>query len=142
MLHNITKAHCLCRPSAARLDLILVRDGESLVAPNRLSFQFFFIEPRITFRSILHLDTSTGPVRARRQLGTRDVRSKQKKEAWHRSCLIKSARSIGEREPRHNDTSLAVLDEETINSRLIKPTINAQQTSSRMGTYSVYSKRH
>lgn len=109
--HNNIQAHCLCRPSALRLNLIIIMNGESYVALNRLSTPFPYLW-RITPRSILHLDTLTHPVRARRQLGTGDVRSKQKEAAWHRLRLIKSASREEQRRDRAeiNDTSLAALD--------------------------------
>jgi len=35
MEHNTVMSLCLCRPSAVRLNLILMRDGESYIALNK-----------------------------------------------------------------------------------------------------------
>lgn len=112
MERNTTKAHCLCRPSAVRLNLILMRDGESYIALNRLPSPVsvfnrgsrpgqtcIWIHRRIQSERADSSALGMSDQNRRRQLGTGCVWLSQHSE-----------RSTGERELRHNDTSLAALD--------------------------------
>lgn len=68
-----------------------MRDGKSYIAPSHLSFRFLYLTEDHVQVNLASGYAHTDSVKARRQLGTGDVRSKHKKEAWHRLCLIKSA---------------------------------------------------
>lgn len=76
MEHNSTKAHSLCRPSAVRLNLILMRNGESYVALNHLSSLFLYL-----IRDHVQVNAASGYTQRP---------SQSEETAWHWGCQIKT----------------------------------------------------
>lgn len=73
---NTAKAHCLCRPLAVRLNLILMRDGESYVAQSHLSSWFLYL--------------TEDHVQVNPASGYTYRFSQSKETAWHWGCQIKT----------------------------------------------------
>lgn len=91
MEHSKAKVHCLSRPTGSGVKSNS-HEGWRVIHCTKQSFISVSVFSRGShLGQILHLGTRTGTVRARRQLCTGEIRSKQKKGAWHRLCLIKSA---------------------------------------------------